>query len=269
MTYEQWQIGLEIQEDGIRALALTARRGALRLRRWWQLPLPHGCLVGGVVAEPEALTAVLRQWRKTLPGWHRLRLGFPAHRTLLRQVPLPTARLSEPECERYIAGAAARQVGVAAETLALDYHPTADGKALSVIAAQQGEVACLMRCARQARLNLTAITPDASAPGALVRHLSAPLRGLVSWHSGKWYLACDTHWGWGEPPAVTTFEQACALLGMAPHDAAWCALPAGVAAPEAQAFDPWRTFTHLQPPLPLEPEKWLVPIGLAVGEAMS
>ena len=265
MTYEQWQIGLEIQEDGIKALALVSRGGQLRLRRWWQLALPPGCISNGSVAAPDALIATLTTWRKTLPWRHRMRLGFPAHRTLIRQVPFPTAPLNAPECERYIAAATARQLGLAPEALMLDYQAATDKRHFIVTAAQREEVARLSDCIGRAGLRLSAVAPDANALCTLLSRLGAPLRGVVSWQAGKWIMACGNHWGWADAVTVTAFEQACALLGTPADETAWCELPPDITAPAAQHFNPWSLF-GAPSSLPPRPLSWLTTIALAAGE---
>lgn len=266
MAYGKWQIGLEIQDDAIRALALVTRPNTVRMCRWWYLPLPAGCVVAGRVVEPAVLTRLLAQWRRTLPFYHTLRPGFPAFRTLVRQIPAPAGHLNETECQSYVSGATARQLGMAPQTLALDYCSSPGGKGYTVTAAQQNEVSQLRRCITQARLNLVSLTPDACALSAFIPALPPPLRGLVNGYAGKWYLASQDYWGWAEGPAVTTFEQACAVLNLPPNEVAWCNLPESIAPPSTPSFDPWCVFTHLQPPLPRDPANWAIAIALALRE---
>lgn len=118
MIVGKWQIGLHIQSDSIVAVALVRKRCGWRQQRWWRFPLaPHHD------GEPrrQALIEALTPWRAQLPRYSSIRLGFPAQRTLQRELPRPATTLCEPECEAWLGAVAARQLSLPPDALAFDY----------------------------------------------------------------------------------------------------------------------------------------------------
>ncbi|EGY28000.1 hypothetical protein Rin_00020860, partial [Candidatus Regiella insecticola 5.15] len=82
MYSQLWQVGLDIQMNFIRALAVTRRRYGWQLRYWWQQALPSGILQAGNLQQPEALSERLCLLRKQLPQNISLRIALPAQRIL-------------------------------------------------------------------------------------------------------------------------------------------------------------------------------------------
>ncbi|EOI5718885.1 pilus assembly protein, partial [Cronobacter dublinensis] len=66
------------------AVALTYERGGWKQQRWWALPLPP---CQDDEQRREALIETLTPWRAQLPRTASIRLGFPAQRTLQRELP--------------------------------------------------------------------------------------------------------------------------------------------------------------------------------------
>ncbi|MGM3173378.1 type IV pilus biogenesis protein PilM [Dickeya lacustris] len=164
MVYPIWQVGLDIQHDMVRALAVQRRRHGWQLRDWWQLPLPDETLRGASLHHPEALCTVLRQWRKGLPRYISLRVGFPASRVLLQRLAIPDPRLREPYRGGYIRSRMAQLLPVGVEDIALDYRPDPQApESLLVIAARQTELNAWLHCLTQAGLRADSvdITPCA------------------------------------------------------------------------------------------------------------
>lgn len=265
MAFRLWQIGLEIQQDKIRALAMSRHGRGWRLRRWWQKPLPPGCIEAGRITDAAVLIAELKAWRSQLPLNYVLSMAFPAHRTLVRHVPAAASQLREPECETYVAGATARQLSMDPAALSMDYLAAVEDAGYAVTTARHQEVDVFQRCAIQARLALSAITPDASAVGALLPFLPNGVNAIAVWQAPHWYYASAGRWAWSDASALSGVDTVCQALGMPVEAIAWCNLPDDAHTDVMAVFDPWCVFTHLQPPLPSDLQQWAVPIGLALG----
>ncbi|AYC20888.1 hypothetical protein DZA65_04045 [Dickeya dianthicola] len=203
MAYPIWQVGLDIQNGFMRALAVQRRRHGWQLRHWWQLPLPSGTLSGGSLHHPAALCTVLRQWRQELPRFVSLRLGFPASRVLQQRLALPDRRLREPQRGEYIGKMAAKVLPVSGDDLALDYRPDPQTpNRLLVTAARQTELHVWLDCLRDAGLQ-----PDAVDITPCALRCMAAQAGLAT--DRLLLHRFDDHWLWvaplGEPLAFGTF----------------------------------------------------------------
>ncbi|WKV49364.1 type IV pilus biogenesis protein PilM [Dickeya fangzhongdai] len=203
MAYPIWQVGLDIQDGFMRALAVQRRRHGWQLRHWWQLPLPGGTLSGGSLHHPTALCTVLRQWRQELPRFVSLRLGFPASRVLQQRLALPDRRLREPRRGEYIGKMAAKALPVSGDDLALDYRPDPQTpNTLLVTAARQTELNIWLHCLRDAGLQ-----PDAVDITPCALRCMAAQAGLAT--DRLLLHRFDDHWLWAaplrEPLAFGTF----------------------------------------------------------------
>lgn len=137
-------------------------------------PLPADTVVDGQVKHIDALSQALLPWSKTLPRRHRIRLAFPAGRTLQKTFPRPAMRLGERERLSWVAGSLARELDMAGDDLRFDYREDTLQDAYRVTAAQHKDVAELLELAQSLRLHVAAITPDACALQRLIP-LLAPL----------------------------------------------------------------------------------------------
>ncbi|AIR70325.1 type IV pilus biogenesis protein PilM [Dickeya fangzhongdai] len=203
MAYPIWQVGLDIQNGFMRALAVQRRRHGWQLRHWWQLPLPGGTLSGGSLHHPAALCTVLRQWRQELPRFVSLRLGFPASRVLQQRLALPDRRLREPRRGEYIGKMAAKALPIGGDDLALDYRPDPQTpNTLLVTAARQTELNIWLHCLRDAGLQ-----PDAVDITPCALRCMAAQAGLAT--DRLLLHRFDDHWLWvaplAEPLAFGTF----------------------------------------------------------------
>lgn len=163
MAFKTWQTGVHIQQDRVQIVALAREKSGWCLRRWWAIPLDEGIIRDGKICQPEQLVDALRDWRKTLPHYHRVFLSFPAARTLQRTLPRPTVALRDSEQLSWLGAALARELEMSADTLCFDYAQDTFSNTFHVTAAQNNEVDTLLALAKTLRLRLVAITPDASA----------------------------------------------------------------------------------------------------------
>ncbi|MEL4015482.1 pilus assembly protein PilM [Dryocola clanedunensis] len=270
MVINTWQIGLEIQRETLRAVAVQRQRQGWQLRHWWQLPVPEHTFRDGVVHSSESLIEVLAQWRRELPLRHQLRVAFPSQRTLQRPVPAPDNRLREPEREAYLAAAAARQLQMSPAQLSWDYgiQPQDADKRL-VTAARRSDVDALLHCFTKQRLFPATLTPGASVLSALSKFcLPDTPRLLVHREPDHWLWATagePAEWGWVDSRQAATFADLCLHLHAAPQEIALSSALPEPLPPGVQPLDAWRALARLQPPLPRHGGCFTVAIALAIG----
>ncbi|MCT4703461.1 pilus assembly protein [Enterobacteriaceae bacterium H20N1] len=270
MVITAWQIGLEIQHETLRAVAVQRRRQGWQLRHWWLIPLPENTFREGVLQSPENLIKGLAQWRRELPLRHQLRVAFPTQRTLQRPVPTPDNRLQEPARESYLAAAAARQLQMTPAQLSWDYTAMPQDPAqLRVIAARYSEVQEMLTSLAKQRLFPATLTPGASVLPAL-GSLCGPAkpRFLVHRECDHWLWATSSdepEWGWVDARQAQTFSDLCLQLAVEPHEVAFSSAVAEPVPSGALPLDAWRALVRLQPPLPQHGGSFTVAIGLAIG----
>lgn len=162
MYSQYWQVGLDIQMEAIRALAVIRRRYGWQLRYWWHQTLPSGAVREGILQQPDVVSDKLKLLRKQLPRYISLRIALPAQRILQQTIPAPDRRLREPEREGFIHAAASKLFPLNSQELALDYRAVSDHELL-ITAARQSEVRQWQACLQQADLplHIIDITPCA------------------------------------------------------------------------------------------------------------
>ncbi len=270
MAFQTWQVGLDIQNGQLCALGIQRRRYGWQLRHWWQHALPQDTLVNGLLQRPEPLIALLQRWRKLLPYGISLRVGFPPHLVLQRQVEPPATQLREPERNRYITAAARRLFPIAPETLALDYRLEEEtGRALCITASRREALQSWLGCLEQARLRPEVLELSPAALCALSTSLSLDASAAIVhrvqdhwlWYSSQ---PAQPRWGWCsllDAPDFAALQQkqlpefqSFYYSSSQPEP-----LPAG-----AQWLDPFAAFVLKQPPLPLLSGLFSLAAGLAL-----
>lgn len=238
MAYSQWQAGLHFQQDSIVCVALQKTRLGRALRRWWKLPLENESC-------DKSMAAALRRIQREMPRFHRVAVALPASDTLQIQLPPPQMTLRESELAQWVASTVAKQLEMPAESLIFDYQ-NADTNSYSVTAARKRDIEQLQQRLRTAGLNLSSVTPDASALQHFLPWIDSDIPG-VCWRDKKqWLWATRTDWGSSENP---------------PDGLILCTTqPAG-----GQCFNPWFPLNQLQPPLPECGDAFAVALALALG----
>ncbi len=257
MAFKTWHTGVHIQQDKVLAVALVREKSGWGLRRWWQLPLAAGIIRDGQILQPEQLAAALREWRQLLPHQHQIFLAFPAARTLQRTLPRPSMTLRDSEQTAWIAAAMSRELEMAPDALRFDYAEDTFSNAYHVTAAQNKELATLLELARELRLRLATITPDAGALAHLLPFVQAPAQ-CVAWRDrDQWLWAMRHQWGRRGLAEAPDVERLAALLALGVDEIACCG---------AGNFDPWCVLSRRQPPLPENGADFSVALALATGE---
>ncbi|WP_337038195.1 pilus assembly protein PilM [Enterobacter asburiae] len=254
MAFKTWQTGVHIQQDRVQIVALAREKSGWCLRRWWAIPLDEGIIRDGKICQPEQLVDALRDWRKTLPHYHRVFLSFPAARTLQRSLPRPTVALRDSEQLSWLGAALARELEMSADTLCFDYAQDTFSNTFHVTAAQNNEVDTLLALAKTLRLRLVAITPDASALANLLSAV-APAT-CVAWRDDRqWLWAMRHQWGRRFTTEAESVAELAALLALGPDDIALF----------DNRRDPWEILERCHAPLPDCGADYTVALALALA----
>lgn len=275
MFSQTWQVGLDIQDHSVRALAAQRRRNGWQLRHWWQQALPHSVLREGYLESSETLVAVLKLWRSRLPRHISLRIALPAQRVLQQTLPLPDLRLQEPVRHDYITTQGLKQFPLDSQTLAMDYRQAQPNThQLLLTAARQQELQQWLHCLQLADLHpqVIDIAPNALSMMAAFAGL-APDAGLLHRLESEWLWVAPRAmpFTYGVLPAgeAVSVEQALAAMRSAcPALGAKEVYYSSVldeASPEgAMPWSPLTAFGRLYPPLPAQPMAFVLAGGLAL-----
>ncbi|WP_058910378.1 hypothetical protein [Entomohabitans teleogrylli] len=265
MITGNWQIGLDIQSDNIFAVGVVRCRQGWQLRRWWQIPLVGCGADAQSLAPAERLRRGLAGWHKLLPYRHRLRVSFPAGRTLQRQVAAPPRSLNEAQLGGYVAQSAIQQLQIVAEPLYWDYAPrVGEVGVIDVTGGRKSEITSLQNTLSSLHLRPEAMVPDACALQSFLPWLAqSPAPWLVYATAHQWLWAGAERWGMYERQHCPTLADLCQRLGCSDGDIWLCDREPTAAA--VNRFDPWCVFAQLQPPLPTRGGDFAVAIGLAIG----
>ena len=175
--------GLDIGTSAVRAAEITVTGGGLRLERFGQVALPLGAVRDGEIADPEVVTAAVKQlWARGKFKTKRVAIGIANKRVVVRQVELPWLPRDE------MRTALRFQVGdflpMSVDEAVLDYHPLEEfvGDAGSrmvrgmLVAADAGMVTRAISVARRAGLHVDVVDLTSFA---LLRSVTA-LHGAVA-----------------------------------------------------------------------------------------
>ncbi|BEK76252.1 DNA utilization protein HofM [Enterobacter asburiae] len=255
MAFKIWQTGVHIQQDRALIVALARKKSGWCLRRWWAIPLDEGIIRDGKICQPEQLVDALRDWRKTLPHYHRVFLSFPAARTLQRTLLRPTVARRDSEQLSWLGAALARELEMSADTLCFDYAQDTFSNTFHVTAAQNNEIDTLLALAKTLRLRLVAITPDASALANLLPAV-APAT-CVAWRDDRqWLWAMRHQWGRRFTTEAENVSELSALLALGSDDIALF----------DSRRDPWEILERCHAPLPDRGADYTVALALAMSE---
>ncbi|CNI53251.1 pilus assembly protein PilM [Yersinia mollaretii] len=289
MYTQYWQVGLDIQMEAIRALAVVRRRHGWQLRYWWHHPLPAGTLSDGILQQPDIVSDKLKLLRQQLPRHISLRIALPAQRILQHAMAAPDRRLREPEREGYINATASRVFPLNSQELALDYRAKIPSDSeLLITAARQSEVQQWQSCLHQAGLpsHIIDITPCALRYMAAAAGLSGPY-WLIHRLANEWLwvssselafefgvVTSDTDEGAPEDHSASAVDPRSALvtqlqtryseLSAAPIRVYYSSTMDEPPPKNTTHWSPFAAFTQYQPPLPPLPAAYTLAGGLAL-----
>jgi len=265
MAFHTWQIGLDIQNRQICALALQPRRDGWQLRHWWQQRLPQDTLRNGVLQSSPELMAALTALRQRLPRRYSLRVGLPSRLVLQRQLPLPVQPLNAPALEHYVQAAARRLFPLEPNALALDYRHDALTGQLCVTAARLESIDQWAAPLLQAGLKPQVFELTTDALKRLAQQAALSSGAVVVLQQAQRWLWSDgqTATDAGEPIALETLRQQ--AFPQATH-LFWCAAQPTATPAHVTPFSPFDLFRYKQPPLPENPGAFALAAGLALRE---
>lgn len=266
MAFQTWQVGLDIQNTQLCALAIQRRRDGWQLRRWWQQGLPKDTLRNGMLQSSPELQTALRKLQQQLPQRYSLRVGLPAQLVLQRPLPLPAQRLQEPALGRYVTAAAQRLFPVDADALALDYRASDLDSQLYVTAARREAIAQWL-----APLQQSALQPAVFELTTHALALTAQAAGLAG--DAALLLHHDTQWLWysrASDSLVGSADLECTPEALAERcfptaSVIYGCVPSHVPLPDRfLPFSPFSLFAYKQPPLPQQETPFCIAAGLAL-----
>ena len=262
MVSRVWNTGLHLQQDGVRAVALQRRREGWQLNRWWYFPFADVKDRSGPLADNAALLNALQALRAELPSHHHLRIAFPARRTLVRTLPLPS-RLSESECQAYVTASNAKALQMPPGSLLSDYCPDAAQTTLSVTAAHRQEVDDVTALMARAGFTHYALTPDACALTSFFPFAASQVQGIAAHDGEQWLWATRDRWGCQAQGGMDVLSE---TLSLTPSQWLCCG-----ESPEQDypVCHPWRWLTWQHPPKAPDEWRFAVALGLALGSYAS
>lgn len=262
MASRVWKMGLHIQQDGVRAVALQRRREGWQLNKWWYFPVVNAVDHNGLIGDGEPLMTTLQALRAELPSQHHLRIAFPARRTLQRTLPLPD-RLCESECQAYVTASTAKALQMPPGSLLSDYSADAALTSLSVTAAHRQEVSYVTKLMARAGFSQYALTPDACALTSFFPFAGPQVQGIAAYDGEQWLWATRERWGYHTQGGIHALSE---TLSLAPAQWLCCS---ECPEPGFNACNPWQWLTWQHPPKAPDEWRFAVALGLAVGSYAS
>lgn len=269
MIFSGWQIGLDIQTEGVRAVAVQKHRQGWQLRQWWNLPFPSLVSVDDILSQPAVLLEILDVWRKQLPHRFRLSVSFPTERTFQKSIPIPDKNLSEAVRENYVAYTTARRLQMPASQLCYDYLEHCNE--LKVTASRQSDLDTLLTSLASVQLYPDAVTPGDKVLCALpAACYPQSCQYRIHEEAGYWLWACNNTQtsGWQEKQQYPDLTALCRWLNTTPENIAFSTTsPENSTDLAVHELDVWKLLTRLYPPLPRTKGRYTIALGLALGGA--
>ncbi|NQV06744.1 type IV pilus assembly protein PilM [bacterium] len=115
-------VGLDIGSNAIRAAVVESGRSSPVLRRFVDMPLPHGAVASGEIVDPAAVgEAVAALWKRHRLPKRRVIVGIMNPRVIVRQVDVP--HLEEEEMVEALPYQVQDAIPIPVEDAILDYVP--------------------------------------------------------------------------------------------------------------------------------------------------
>ncbi|PWW02340.1 hypothetical protein [Mangrovibacter plantisponsor] len=260
----QWQVGVDIQRDSLRAVAVQHRRYGWQLRGWWEWPMSHHSPADTQLPPQADVVSALGELRRSLPAGYRIRVGIPAGRTLQQQLVLPAMAMTESDTCRYIGQMAAQQLDMPASQLCWDYVASAGSKHVSVVTAPADEVARLQEYFTQSQCHLSAITPDALAL-APYQAQEGDNAWVIYRSQQDWLWYGPQQWGSTRFSDVAGVPGLLARLGCEAEHIHFCGPHEVRTEPSQEWLDPYHVLHLVAPPLPENIGPFVIALGLALG----
>lgn len=265
--FSRWQIGLDIQRESVRAVAVCQHRQGWQLRHWWHLPLSNQSLSDQIFPSSEILQDVLSRWRRHLPYRYKLRIGFPTPLTLQHRIPSIDENVSMLGQERYISHILAQQQ-FGGDNFCFDY--TVQDDFFHVTSAKQEDINKFLLVLKTVQLFPSEITPcDKVLHILMAKKQIQDADFLIHEEREHWLWAkLDDIYvsGWIDKREIKTFESLCEYLKTSVKHIAFSRAVDDEDIPQnVTLFNPWHMLSRVHPPLPTVLGAYTVATGLALG----
>ncbi|HEY0530908.1 MAG TPA: type IV pilus assembly protein PilM [Actinoplanes sp.] len=118
-------IGLDIGSSSIRAVEVRRNKDEFSLSNFGQVPLPAGTVAGGVIQDPGAITAALKQlWAACKFGTKHVSIGVTSPQLVVRE--MSVANLPGKEMRQALPFQVKDALPLAVERSLLDFYPLED-----------------------------------------------------------------------------------------------------------------------------------------------
>lgn len=266
MPFQTWQVGLDIQNTQLCALAVQRRRNGWQLCHWWRQALPQDTLRNGVLQTSPALLHALKELGRQLPRRYSLRVGLPPQLVLQRPLPLPARQLHEPALGRYVTAAARQLFPVEPEVLSLDYRTSQEEGPLYVTAARRVVINQWVEPLQRAGLQISvlelstrALAIVANAAGLANDHV------LMVRQDYQWLWHCRASDPLAGSASLDTGLEELSQQFVTYASRVHCCVPGSISLPSTLSrFSPLPLFLYRQPPQPADESAFCIAAGLAL-----
>lgn len=150
----------------------------------------------------------------------------------------------------------ARELDMSPDALHFDYSEDTLSPAFNVTAAQSKEISTLLTLIQTLKVQVKAITPDASALQRFIPYLPEDQQCLVWRDDTQWLWATRSSWGRKVTSDISRLDELAATLSLSPAAIALC---------DPSGFDPLNVVSVRQPPIPPQSHRFAIALGLAMG----
>jgi len=176
-------IGLDIGSSSIRAVEVRRAKDEYSLSNFGQIPLPPGTVTGGVVQDPAAVTAALKQlWAACKFGTRHISIGVTSPQLVVRE--MSVSNLPAKEMRQALPFQVKDALPLAVERSLLDFYPLEEpGGNPTVrgllIAMPKDAVMTAVDCAAKAGLHVDAVDLASFALLRAASRLDAQVEAIV------------------------------------------------------------------------------------------
>lgn len=266
MAYRTWQVGLDIQNGQLCAVAAQRCRRGWQLRHWWRQSLPELKVHNGVLSLTEPLVTALRDWRRQLPRHVSLRVGFPPHSVQQHLLTSPALRLCAADRNNYVMASARRLFPIELNALALDYRAASHTQPLCLTATRRETLDSWLTVLHAAGIVPEVMELSPNALRALAYALGLPTDAALVFHSSDhWLWYCPSNGapvgGWHDATDFAALREQ--TFPHARH--VWFSAAQPMTQPEGtQPLLPFQALAVRHPPLPREEGPFSLAVGLAL-----
>ncbi len=280
MFAAKWNIGLDIHDNELYAIATVRRSSGWHLCGYWQKTLTNKSKKLDTLLQPDWIKP-LKEWRKTLPRKLSLRIALPVQSVLQQSITLPNIKFNKHELDAYITSVITKIFPFPANQLYYDYSLFMRQKEqmLLITAARRSDIETWQDylCKAQFYADIIEIVPNAIRYAAMCANC---LPNMLLAHN------INAHWLLISPlskeyqytlqpiqqcPLSDLIQQANKSLKLTSEPNINSILVSGKISPEWEpacyrSWSPFNAFVHSTKPLPTNVSMYVIACGLALRE---